>query len=320
MPEQELCDRVRLLLAQMACTQGEFAARIGLDDSKLSRSLSGARRFTVRELVRITEVAGVSADWLLSGNGLGPGDTSPLESWPGVPPPTEPVASGERDRGGEAIAAWAQRRDEFLAAAWRLIAERGYHAVRVADIARLCGTSSAAVHYYFPGKQDVLNAALRYCVERAFARQSAQLRAIADARQRMLRLIDMQLPRPGRLRDEWSIWLQFWAEATLRRELRSVHNEYYARWRETVVSIIARGQRQGVFRADVDATECAIRFTALTDGIAIQLLTGAPDMTVERMQRVLVDFVVRELDAPRDDAPRDDAPRDDAPHGVDGDR
>lgn len=218
----------------------------------------------------------MSADWLLYGTGAGPG--------PG------PTGADERAEGGR-----GQRRDDFLRAAWQLIAERGYHAVRVADIAQVCGTSSAAVHYYFPAKQDVLNEALRYSAEQAFTRQDAELRTIDDGRERLLRLIDMQLPRPGRVRDEWSIWLQFWAEATLRPELRSVHNEFYARWRETIARIIARGRRQGVLRADVDAAEAALRFSALVDGLAIQVLTGAPDMTVERMRAVMVDFIDRDL-------------------------
>jgi AcrR family transcriptional regulator len=297
MREQALSDRVRRLVAHLGCTQGDFAARIGLDGSKLSRSLNGARRFTLSELARIAEIGGVSTDWLLNGDGVGPGDTRPTEPPAGRSGPAEPGVAG-RDPGDEA-AARTQRRDEFLVAAWRLIAKHGYHAVRVADVASACGTSSAAVHYYFPTKQDVLNEALRFCVEQAFLRQGAELRRVSDPRRRMLRLIDMQLPRAGQVRDEWSIWLQFWAEASLHAELRPLHNEFYARWRSAVMRVIAGGQRQGVFRTDIDVAESALRFTALTDGVAIQLLTGAPDMTLERMRRVLVDYVVRELDVHR---------------------
>ncbi len=269
-------ERVRSLVVRTARTQGEFAARIGLESSKLSRSLGGSRRFTLPELARIAEAGGVSADWLLYGTGVGP---TPEHSGP------DERADGPR----------GPRRDDFLRAAWQLIAARGYHAVRVADIAQVCGTSSAAVHYYFPTKQDVLNEALGYSAEQAFVRQDAELRAVGDGRLRLLRLIDMQLPRPGRLRDEWSIWLQFWTEATLRPELRAVHNEFYARWRETIARIVTRGQRQGVLRADIDAAEVALRFSALVDGLAIQVLTGAPDMTVERMRAVLVEFVDHDL-------------------------
>lgn len=188
-----------------------------------------------------------------------------------------------------------RRRVAILDAAGALIAERGYHAVRIADIARSVGTSTGAVHYYFPGKNDVLTAALQHTVDRAFERQSAELRRIDDAHQRLLKLIDMQLPAVGRVRDEWSVWMQFWAEATIRPELRPVHNRFYARWQDAVARIVRRGQRQGVFRAEVDVDDVTRRLTALTDGAAIQVLTGVPGMTVTVMRELLVDFVRREL-------------------------
>jgi hypothetical protein len=89
-------------------------------------------------------------------------------------------------------------------------------------------------------------------------------------------------------------WLQYWAESAIRPELRPVHSEFYARWRETVVRIVRRGLRQGVFR-DVDADQVALRLTALTDGLAIQVLTGSPAVSVTVMRELLVDFARREL-------------------------
>lgn len=190
------------------------------------------------------------------------------------------------------------RKTAILDAAAQLIAERGYHAVRIADIARAVGSSSGAVHYYFPGKDDVLTLALQHGVNRAFERQSEELRKIDSAHQRLLRLIDMQLPKLGQVRDEWSIWMQYWAEATIRPELRPAHNEFYARWHETVVRIVRRGQRQGEFRSGADPEMTALQLTALTDGVAIQVLTGAPDITTTAMREVLVAYVQSNLLAP----------------------
>ena len=190
------------------------------------------------------------------------------------------------------------RKLEILQATWRLIAERGYHEVRVADIAKAVGTSTGTVHYHFPGKQDVLVEALRYCVEQAFARQSEELRKLDDARERLLRLIDMQLPKAGQVRDEWSVWAQFWAEAALRPELRPTHNDFYDRWRTAVRRIVAQGVEQGVFR-EVDPDAFALHLSALTDGLAIQVLTGSPHVSVTRMRDVLTDFLREHLFAAR---------------------
>ncbi|MCH6468908.1 TetR/AcrR family transcriptional regulator [Sinomonas terrae] len=183
------------------------------------------------------------------------------------------------------------RKAAILDAAAQLIAERGYHAVRIADIAKIVGSSTGAVHYYFPGKSDVLRLALNHAITRAFARQSAELKNIPSARERLLKLIDMQLPRIGQVRDEWSVWVQFWAEAAVRPELRPEHNEFYARWRETVERIIERGQRAGEFRADVDPSLVAMQLTAMTDGAAIQVLTGSPGLNVTAMRELLIAFV-----------------------------
>ena len=190
-----------------------------------------------------------------------------------------------------------RRRREILEATWQLIADRGYHAVRVADIASVCGTSTGTIHYYFPGKQDVLTEALRHCVQQAFDRQQAALQSVTGAKQRLLELIELQLPEPGTVRSEWLIWIQFWAEAALRPELQPIHNDFYARWHEAVLRLIIRGQADGQFR-DVDPAEATQRFTALTDGLAIQLLSGAPGMDLPTMRRLLVDFVERDLSAP----------------------
>jgi AcrR family transcriptional regulator len=181
-------------------------------------------------------------------------------------------------------------RETILEAASKLVAERGYHAVRVADIAAAAGTSTGTVHYHFADKEDVLTEALTYYVKRAFDRQSRELREIEDARERLLHLFEMQLPVDGPVREEWSAWLQYWAEALVRPELRPMHEDMYARWRDTIVRIVRRGQRQGAFR-DVDPEAVARHLTALTDGAAIQALLGAGAIDVERMRQMLVDYV-----------------------------
>jgi AcrR family transcriptional regulator len=188
-------------------------------------------------------------------------------------------------------------RETILAAASKLIAERGYHAVRVVDIAEAAGTSTGTVHYHFAAKEDVLTEALTYFVRRALERQSRELRAIDDARERLLHLFEMQLPLEGQVREEWSTWLQYWAEALVRPELRPMHEELYARWRETIVRIVERGRRQGVFR-DVDPEAVARHLTALTDGAAIQALLGSGAMDVGRMRALLVDYVDTHLVEP----------------------
>jgi Zn-dependent peptidase ImmA (M78 family)/transcriptional regulator with XRE-family HTH domain len=60
-------DRVRDLVRASELSQHAFAERIGIDASKLSKSLSGARRFSSVDLARIAELCDVTVDWLVTG-------------------------------------------------------------------------------------------------------------------------------------------------------------------------------------------------------------------------------------------------------------
>ncbi|MEU3271040.1 TetR/AcrR family transcriptional regulator [Saccharomonospora sp. NPDC006951] len=270
--------RVRSLIPEKPGAQREFAKAIGLDETKLSKSLKGTRRFSSHELVHIAEHAGVTVNWLLNGSDEAATVTA-------IPAPS-----------ASAIAEWRQpeRRRRILETAWELIAKRGYHHVRIADIAKECGTSTATIHYYFPTREEVLNEALRRNVKLAFDRQVAELHAVGSAHERLVRLVELQLPTDGLLRDEWSVWLQVWNETALNPAMRELYWDSYDRWFNTIAMTIRNGQEQGVFR-ERDPREITTQLTALIDGLGIQVLTGKPGSSVESMRARLRDFIDRNI-------------------------
>ena len=66
-PMEGITDRVLSLIEASGQSRRAFAQDIGLDDSKLSKSLSGARRFSSLDLARIADKCGVTVDWLVTG-------------------------------------------------------------------------------------------------------------------------------------------------------------------------------------------------------------------------------------------------------------
>lgn len=270
-------DRVRGLVRSRPGAQREFAAAIGLDETKLSKALNGTRRFSPHELVRIAEYCGVTVNWLLNGS-------DEAATMTAVPVPA--TRSGELSQ--------SEPRRRILETTWRLIAEHGYHHVRVADIAQACGTSTATIHYHFPAKADVLDEALRRNVKLAFDRQVAELHLIDDAHDRLLRLVELQLPTEGVLRAEWSVWLQVWNECALNPAFRSLYWDSYDRWYRTIVLTIHTGREQHVFRV-ADPGRATTQLTALIDGLGIQVLTGRPSSSVAAMRDHLTDFIERTI-------------------------
>ncbi|MGR3932905.1 helix-turn-helix domain-containing protein [Streptomyces sp. BRA346] len=64
---ETVTDRVRKVMSAASLSQAAFAERIGLTADKLSKSLSGTRRFTSLDLARIAELGQTTVDWLLTG-------------------------------------------------------------------------------------------------------------------------------------------------------------------------------------------------------------------------------------------------------------
>ncbi|MER5910082.1 XRE family transcriptional regulator [Streptomyces sp. NPDC001982] len=64
---ESVTDRVRKVMAAASVSQAAFAEAIGLAPDKVSKSLSGVRRFTSLDLARIAEFGNTTVDWLLTG-------------------------------------------------------------------------------------------------------------------------------------------------------------------------------------------------------------------------------------------------------------
>ncbi|MFI1934670.1 TetR family transcriptional regulator C-terminal domain-containing protein [Streptomyces sp. NPDC020330] len=305
MQQDEVAARVRQVIDATGVSAREFARRIVIDPSKLSRSLNGTRRFTAAELARIADIGGVDVSRLIGtttgaatgaeGTTAGTAGEGPLRaaSTPSTvrsaSPSRPPVPSPE---GGRPL--------QIVRETVRLIAERGFHSVRVADIAAACHTSTAAIHYHFPGRDELLEAAVRWCMDEDTRRRADATADTRHAGDELRLLIELQTPRTEQQRRQWCVWLDLWAEAARSTTVGRLHVEYYRQWRGTVAAVIRRGVEQGVFRP-VDAESTALALTALIDGLASQVLAtepGLPGTDARAMHDALIAHVDGCLMAP----------------------
>lgn len=276
----ELAERARLSIRNSGLVQREVARHIGLDETKLSKSLAGTRRFRPAELTDLADVTGVTVNWLMSGSDQTQGVS--------VPPPSRALPTRHVENSDQ-----AQKRRAIIESAWWLLARRGYSSVRIADIAYACGVSTASIHYYFSTKREIFAEVLRYSVKLAFDRQIAELHTVTDPVRRLKRLIELQLPAGERGRAEWSIWLQTWSYVAVDESGRENHAQGYRRWIQTVEDALVYGQQAGVFVQDVPSTALAVELTGLVDGLGIKVLTGM--LTSDQMHDHIESFIDRNI-------------------------
>ena len=275
--------RAKEALRASELSQRHVAASIGIDETKLSKSLSGRRRFGTAELLGLATATGVTVRWLL-------GDESQVSATPlrfqtgSDQTPTPPPDSSPRRL--------------IVETAWDLFARHGYDTVRIVDIAEAAGVSNASIHYYFNGKSDLFDAALDYSVKLAFDRQVAWLGEIPSPHRRLERLLELQSPIGRTARSEWSIWLQTWARLGLEDPYSSDYPAHYERWSQTVRSTIEAGQSEGLFRHG-DSTAMTDELTSLIDGLGVKVLTGIMDPATFR--RRLSSYLKRAIVKPNPD-------------------
>lgn len=179
----------------------------------------------------------------------------------------------------------AERREQILKAACRVISEKGYKALRVTDVARYAKLSAALVHYYFETKRDLVHAAFEWNFSRSLERRKSILDRHSNARDRLRAFIDSYLPRDEETEAAWRVWAETWVEALHDPDLRKLNERIYGEWRSIITEIIRLGQAEGLI-VPGDPVLLANVLVSTIDGLAIQALVGSEHMTIARMQSV----------------------------------
>ncbi|MCX2933011.1 TetR/AcrR family transcriptional regulator [Mycobacterium sp. CVI_P3] len=189
------------------------------------------------------------------------------------------------------------RRIQMLRAAAELICERGFSETRIADVAKRAGVSSALVIYYFGTRDRLLVDALRYSEESFYEAAEQMLSEVSSLRDRLSLLIqwtcvpDAEYEIPG----AWGLWFDLWAQAFRHDEVKAGRVELDARWRRMIVETVESAE----LSSDVDARMFALEFSALLDGLSIQVALEDPEVDSKVAYEIAMRFAERELDLPR---------------------
>lgn len=179
----------------------------------------------------------------------------------------------------------AERKEQILGAACAVLADVGFTALRIADVAKRVGTSTGTVHYYFPTKRDLTTAAFEWNFARSLERRKHILDLHDDPRSELRAFVESYLPMDEITVEAWRVWAELWVEALHDDDLAALNERVYGSWRQIVRRIIDDGQAAGHFRTG-DPVNLANGLIGLIDGLSVQVLLGSKDMDVERMRAV----------------------------------
>ena len=164
------------------------------------------------------------------------------------------------------------KRERILEAAIRVFAQGGFYATRVSDIAREAGVADGTNYLYFENKDDVLISIFQDRIGKLIEvlREVAARDEPVDKRVR--RIIELQLGLLEGRRDLAEV-----ITVNLRQSsklLKQYGAPLFTEYLELIASVIAEGQRSGVFRKDVSPRVAARALWGGLDGLALTWALG----------------------------------------------
>ncbi|MER5474632.1 TetR/AcrR family transcriptional regulator [Streptomyces sp. NPDC002935] len=167
----------------------------------------------------------------------------------------------------------APPREEVLAVAMEMIAERGLEKLTMAALGREVGMSSGHLLYYFRSKDELLLRTLEWSEGRLGVERGRLLAARGTARERLDAYVDLYVP-DGHRDPHWTLWLEVWNHSqNADDDARERQVAIEGAWHRDLVALLAEGVSRGEFRA-VDPDRFAARLRALLDGFSIHVAIG----------------------------------------------
>ncbi|MGO3072181.1 MAG: TetR family transcriptional regulator C-terminal domain-containing protein [Brevibacterium linens] len=301
-----LVTRVRTAIRDAGINHSEVARQVGLDASKLSKSLAGTRKFRVEEISRIAELTRVTTDWLTTGRTAQPPRRT-IVSEAAAAHEDEP-ANHANDAsvtatadGGEAAAPpptadWMSKgtrnRVTIIVAAWELYADLGIDKVRTEDVADAAGVTASAVNYHFRTKDQLLQAALRYSLD--IIAETRHLNDASDPISVLRHFARLHAGVDSKIRRVWSIWLQCWARASTDEGARANLTAVYDEWLDMITAVIDAGQRSGAIRTG-DSALMVKALAIFIDGLGVARTTEHMTITDDEALTMLEDYLAAHI-------------------------
>ena len=183
-----------------------------------------------------------------------------------------------------------EKRRLILDAAVRVFARKGYHTCRVGDIAEEAGVAYGLLYHYFSSKEEVLETVFRETWSELLEAMRGVEESGAPAREQLRQVAAILLRAWRRDPDLVRVLVREVARSPqMPRRVEEIGQAFRA-----IERIVARGQEEGEFRADLDPRLASWIFYGaieeiLTGWVLGQLPDG--DEEVARAERTIVDVL-----------------------------
>lgn len=174
---------------------------------------------------------------------------------------------------------FSERRESIVAAACRVIGDRGIDVFRIHEVAEAAGVSQPLVSRHFRSRDELVQAAFVFADERSNDIGEQRVPAGDNGRERLLHFLQSYVYEDDPdLNASRQMWTEVWSSRSLSEGLSQIVRDRQRVWLQTLQGFIKEGQEDGSVGRNVDPKRAALFVAATTDG----LLPGLERGTVDR--------------------------------------
>jgi TetR/AcrR family fatty acid metabolism transcriptional regulator len=167
----------------------------------------------------------------------------------------------------------SEKYQRILDAAVEVIAENGYFHSPVSAIAARAGVADGTIYLYFKSKDDVLRTAIDKMFERFFGQVEREFETLKGPREQLEFIAQVHLETHAVNRS-----LAILMQTEVRQSAKFIaefSHRHLVKYIGVVREIIRRGQKEGIFRADVsDGVVAHCMFGAIDELLSSAVFTG----------------------------------------------
>jgi AcrR family transcriptional regulator len=177
------------------------------------------------------------------------------------------------------------RKDALVAAAYQILATRGFEGLRTREVAATVGVNIATLHYYFPHKEDLIRGVVGHAMERFRGTLDGAGSAEAQLRAHFRGLRRLSRDEPELFTVMAELAIRGVRDASLRKIVGGTDDA----WRAMLRTLLRRAQEEGAVAKGLDPEGMAAVIVATLKGTF--MLPAAEPENVERTFRQLETLV-----------------------------
>lgn len=172
------------------------------------------------------------------------------------------------------------KHERILKAAIKVFARKGFYATRVSEIAKAAGVADGTIYLYFKNKDDVLISIFEDRIgqlTRILREEAAKAETVDE---KIRRVVELQLGLLEGQRDLAEVVTVNLRQSS--RLLKQYAAPMFTEYLEIIGGIIARGQKDGELRSDLNPRIAARALWGALDGLALTWAMGDADPSTLR--------------------------------------